>query len=168
MERARLAIRALMELAPAEALVRRDGHDVRVPVDDVAIGDVLVVRPGEKIPLDGAVATGESDVNQAPITGESMPPPKGPGDEVFAGTINGHGALEVRVTHLRRDTTLARIINLVEHAQAERAPSQTFVERFARVYTPAVVGSRPLVARRSAARVRTSRGRGCIAPSCSW
>ncbi len=146
MERARLAIRALMELAPSEALVHRDGRDVRVPIDSVAIGDVLVVRPGEKIPLDGEVATGESEVNQAPITGESLPVGKGPGDEVFAGTINGHGALTVRVTHLRNDTTLARIINLVEHAQSERAPAQTFVERFARIYTPAVVGLAAVVA----------------------
>jgi Cd2+/Zn2+-exporting ATPase len=140
MERARLAIRAVMELAPNEALVHRDGRDVRVAVDTVAIDDVLVVRPGEKIPLDGVVATGDSEVNQAPITGESRPVGKLPGDEVFAGTINGHGALTVRVTRLRGDSTLARIISLVEHAQSERAPSQTFVERFARVYTPAVVG----------------------------
>ena len=146
MERARLAIRALMELSPNEALVHRDGRDVRVPVDTVVIGDVLVVRPGEKIPLDGVVAAGDSEVNQAPITGESLPAAKRPGDEVFAGTINGHGALTVRVTHLRGDTTLARIINLVEHAQSERAPSQTFVERFARIYTPAVVGLAALVA----------------------
>jgi Cd2+/Zn2+-exporting ATPase len=139
MERARHAIRALMELAPAEALVRRDGRDVRVAVDDVSVGDVVVVRPGEKVPLDAMVVAGASDVNQAPITGESMPVAKAPGAEVFAGTINGAGALEVRVTHLRRDSTLARIIDLVQHAQSERAPSQTFVERFARVYTPAVV-----------------------------
>jgi len=139
MERARLAIRALMELSPNDALVRRDGLDVRVAVDQIGIGDVIVVRPGEKVPLDGVVAMGASEVNQAPITGESLPVAKTPGDEVFAGTINGHDALEVRVTRLRRDTTLARIIDLVEHAQSERAPSQTSVERFARVYTPAVV-----------------------------
>jgi Cd2+/Zn2+-exporting ATPase len=146
MERARHAIRGLMELTPVEATVRREGYDRRVNVDDVALGDVLVVRPGEKIPLDGRVVNGHSDVNQAPITGESMPVPKAPGIDVFAGTINGHGALEVAVTRLRRDTTLARIINLVEHAQAERAPSQTFVERFARVYTPAVVAAAIAVA----------------------
>jgi Cd2+/Zn2+-exporting ATPase len=139
LEQARLAIRALMELAPNDALVHRDGRDVRVPVDDVRVGDLLVVRPGEKVPLDGHVMAGTSDVNQAPITGESLPAGKSPGDEVFAGTINGHGALDVRVTRLRRDSTLARITDLVEHAQSERAPSQTLVERFARVYTPAVV-----------------------------
>ena len=139
MERARLAIRALMELSPSEALVQRNGRDVRVAIDEVAVGDVLIVRPGEKVPLDGIVTAGASEVNQAPITGESLAVPKGRGDEMFAGTINGHGVLDVRVTHLRGDTTLARIIDLVEHAQSERAPSQTFVERFARVYTPAVV-----------------------------
>ena len=92
---------------------------------------VIVVKPGEKIPLDGEVVAGASAVNQAPVTGESLPIDKTPGDEVFAGSINGRGALEVRVTRLRRDTTLARIIHLVEQAQAQRAPSQTFVERFA-------------------------------------
>ncbi|HEY3384462.1 MAG TPA: heavy metal translocating P-type ATPase [Vicinamibacterales bacterium] len=139
MDRARHAIRALMELAPAEALVRRNGSDQRIRVDDLRLGDVMVVRPGEKIPLDGAVLTGETDVNQAPITGESFPVEKRAGDEVFAGTINGQGAVEVRVTRLRRDTTMARIIGLVESAQAQRAPAQAFVERFARVYTPAVL-----------------------------
>ena len=139
MERARHAIRALMDLAPGEALVRRAGLEQRVKVDDVMIGEIMVARPGEKFPLDGTVIGGESAVNQAPITGESVPVVKRPGDEVFAGTINGRGALEVRVTRLRRDTTMARIIGLVEVAQAQRAPSQTFVERFARYYTPAVI-----------------------------
>jgi Cd2+/Zn2+-exporting ATPase len=139
MERARGAIRALMDLAPAEAIVRRDGVDERRPVDDVRIGDLVVVRPGEKIPLDGQVTDGRSHVNQAPVTGESLPVERGPGDEVFAGTINGRAALEIRVERLRGDSTLARIIHLVEAAQSERAPSQTFVERFARVYTPAVL-----------------------------
>ncbi len=141
MERARHAIRALMELAPSEALVRRHGEEQRVKVDEVAVGETMVIRPGEKIPLDGVVIAGDSAVNQAPITGESVPVAKQAGrrDEVFAGTINGRGALEVSVTRLRRDTTMARIINLVEVAQAQRAPSQTFVERFARYYTPAVI-----------------------------
>jgi Zn2+/Cd2+-exporting ATPase len=139
MERARGAIRALMDLAPAEALVRRDGAESLVPVDAVRVGDVVVVRPGEKIPLDGRVHVGVSHVNQAPITGESLPVEKNPGDEVFAGAINGRGVLEVDVTRLRRDSTLARIIHLVERAQSQRAPSQTFVDRFARVYTPVVL-----------------------------
>jgi len=139
MERARGAIRALMDLAPAEAFVRRAGGERRMPVDDVSVGDIVIVRPGEKIPLDGRVRSGESHVNQAPITGESLPVEKSPGDEVFAGAINGRGALDVEVTRLRRDSTLARIIHLVEHAQSQRAPSQTFVDRFARVYTPIVL-----------------------------
>jgi len=117
-----------------------------VPVDDVRLGDHVIVRPGEKVPLDGRVAAGQSHVNQAPVTGESLPVEKGAGDDVFAGTINGRGALEVEVTRLRRDSTLARIIHLVEQAQSQRAPSQTFVDRFARIYTPAVLGIAALIA----------------------
>ena len=98
LDRARGAIRALMELAPAEATVRREGGERRVAVDQVAIGEVIVVRPGEKIPLDGRVASGASDVNQAPVTGESLPADKAPGDEVYGGTINGRGALETSAT----------------------------------------------------------------------
>jgi Cd2+/Zn2+-exporting ATPase len=139
MDRARNAIRALMDLTPPEALVRRNGHEARVPLDDVRVDEVVLVKPGEKIPLDGTVVSGRSPVNQAPITGESLPVEKAIGDEVFGGTINGYGALDVRVTHLRQDTTLARIIALVELAQSQRAPSQAFVERFARYYTPAVI-----------------------------
>jgi Cd2+/Zn2+-exporting ATPase len=146
MDRARGAIRALMDLAPADALVRRDGVERRVPVDDVRVGDVVIVSPGEKIPLDGHVTAGESFVNQAPVTGESLPVEKTAGTEVFAGTINGRGALDVTVTRLRRDSTLARIIHLVERAQAQRAPSQTFVDRFAKVYTPVVLVLALLVA----------------------
>jgi Cd2+/Zn2+-exporting ATPase len=139
MERARVAVRALMDLSPAEALVRRDTGDERIAIDLVRPGMVIVVKPGEKVPLDGRVVGGASVVNQAPVTGESLPVDRRSGDEVFAGTINGRGALEVLVTRLRRDTTLARIIHLVEQAQAQRAPSQTFVERFARIYTPTVI-----------------------------
>jgi Cd2+/Zn2+-exporting ATPase len=146
MDRARGAIRALMDLAPAEAIVRRNGQDQRLPVDSVLVGDTVLVRPGEKIPLDGRVAAGESYVNQAPVTGESLPVERGPGDEVFAGTINGRGALDVVVGRLRRDSTLARIIHLVERAQSERAPSQSFVDRFARVYTPVVLATAVAVA----------------------
>jgi Cd2+/Zn2+-exporting ATPase len=146
MERARGAIRALMDLAPAEALVRRGDADVVVPVDDARVGDVVIVRPGEKIPLDGRIRAGTSHVNQAPVTGESVPVDKGPGDEVFGGAINGRGALEVEVTRLRRDSTLARIIHLVERAQSERAPIQSFVDRFARIYTPIVLAAAVAIA----------------------
>jgi Zn2+/Cd2+-exporting ATPase len=146
MDRARHAIRALMDVAPSDAQVRRGGQERRVAADDLAVGDTIIVKPGERIPIDGRIAVGASEVNQSPITGESLPVDKRAGDEVFAGTINGHGALEIRVTKLRRDTTMARIINLVEVAQAQRAPSQTFVERFARVYTPSVIVIAALVA----------------------
>jgi len=146
MDRARGAIRALMELAPAEATVRREGGERRVGVDLIGVGEVIVVRPGEKIPLDGRVVSGTSDVNQAPVTGESLPADKAPGGEVYGGTINGRGALEIEVTRRSRDTTLARIIHLVEEAQASRAPSQSFVDRFARVYTPAVMALAVIVA----------------------
>jgi Cd2+/Zn2+-exporting ATPase len=139
LEHARGAISALLDLTPPEALLRDGAGERRVAVDDVTIGAVIVIRPGEKIPLDGVVAAGESSVNQAPVTGESLTADKAPGDEVFAGTINGRGALDVRVTRARRDTTLARIIHLVERAQAQRAPAQSVVERFARVYTPAMI-----------------------------
>jgi len=146
LERARNAVRALLDLAPADALVRDGSGDRRVDVERITPGMVLIVRPGEKIPLDGIVVSGESAVNQAPVTGESLPQEKMPGDVVFAGTINGRGALDVRVTHRRRDSTLARIIHLVEQAQSQRAPAQTFVERFARVYTPAVLALAALLA----------------------
>jgi Cd2+/Zn2+-exporting ATPase len=139
MERARQAIRALIDLSPREAVVRRNGVESRLPVADIRVGDEILVRPGDKVPLDGVVAAGHGDVNEAPLTGESLPVDKGPGDDVFAGTINGHGALDVRVTRLVRDTRLARIIHLVETAQASRAPVQAFVDRFARVYTPVVL-----------------------------
>jgi Cd2+/Zn2+-exporting ATPase len=146
LERARQAIHALLDLSPREAVVRRDGHDRRVPVNEIRVGDEIVVRPGDKVPLDGVIAAGHSDVNEAPLTGESLPVDKAPGDEVYAGTINGHGALDLRVTRLVRDTRLARIIHLVETAQASRAPVQTFVDRFARVYTPAVLALALVVA----------------------
>jgi Cd2+/Zn2+-exporting ATPase len=139
MERARQAIHALIDLSPREAIVRRPQGEQRVAIEDVAIGDEIVLRPGDKVPLDGVVVEGHSDVNEAPLTGESLPIDKTRGDEIYAGTINGRGALEVRVTRLVRDTRLSRIIHLVETAQASRAPVQSFVDRFARWYTPAVI-----------------------------
>jgi Cd2+/Zn2+-exporting ATPase len=146
MERARHAIRALMELSPAEATVRRGGAESRVPAADVRVGETVVVRPGERIPVDGAVTGGRSSVSEAPITGESMPVDKEVGAEVFAGSLNGQGVLEVRSARPATDTTLARIVHAVEEAQASRAPSQRFVDRFARVYTPLVVLAAALVA----------------------
>jgi len=140
LERARTAVRALMDLTPAQAVVRDGSGSRTMDVDLVSPGAIVLIKPGEKVPLDGEVVRGTSAVNQAPVTGESLPIDKGPGDEVFAGTINGGGALDVRVTRFRRDATLARIVHLVEQAQATRAPAQTFVERFARIYTPAVIG----------------------------
>ncbi|MGE3842073.1 MAG: heavy metal translocating P-type ATPase [Vicinamibacterales bacterium] len=146
LERARRAIGALFELAPGEALIRRGGSERLLPAQEIAVDDVLVVRPGERIAADGTVATGESDVNQAPVTGESLPVRKAVGDPVFAGSINGHGGLEVHVTRAGRDSTLARVLHLVEDAQSKRAPAQAFVDRFAHVYTPAVLVIAALVA----------------------
>lgn len=145
MERAREAIRGVMTLAPTEALVRHGDHVHATPVDRVAPGAIVLVPAGQKVPLDGVVTAGRSDVNQAPITGESMPVAKAPGDALFAGTINGAGALDLQVTRAVKDTTLARIVHLVEEAQAQRAPAQQFIDRFARWYTPAVVALAALV-----------------------
>jgi len=139
--RARRAIAALMELAPPTARVQRDdGVEAQVPPEQVPVGAVFIVKPGEKFPLDGRVLRGASYVNQAPITGESVPVPKQPGDLVFAATINGDGALEVECTKPAQDTTLARIIRMVGEAQSRRSPSEQWVERFARLYTPIVMG----------------------------
>ncbi|HBL31606.1 MAG TPA: heavy metal translocating P-type ATPase [Acidobacteria bacterium] len=139
--RARRAVAALLDLSPATArLLRPDGREEEVPAGQVEVGARFVVRPGERLPLDGRVAAGSSEVNQAPITGESTAVPKQVGDEVFAGTINGDGALEVESTKRAEDTTLAHIIRMVEEAQSRKAPSEQWVERFARMYTPVVMG----------------------------
>ncbi len=139
LDRARQAIGSLIDNAPEEVLVRDAAGERRVSIEQVDPGALMIVRPGEKLALDGIVRSGRSDVNQAPITGESLPVEKAEGDEVFAGTINGHGALTVAVTRRRADTTLARIVHLVESAQAKRAPLQQFIDRFAAWYTPAIV-----------------------------
>jgi Zn2+/Cd2+-exporting ATPase len=138
-ERARRSLRELIKLAPREARVRRNGKELLCPIEEIAVGEVCIVKPGERIALDGQVLSGSSFVNQAPITGESVPVEKRPGDEVFAGTINYDGYLEITVTKRAKDTTLARIIHLVEEAEAQKAPSERFVDRFARYYTPGVV-----------------------------
>jgi Cd2+/Zn2+-exporting ATPase len=144
--RARGAIAALMDLAPPEATLITLGGDKVVPVAEVAVGRRIRIRPGERVPLDGVILSGDSAMDEAPITGESMPVEKGLGDAVYAGAINRHGGLEVRTTAPATDTTLARILHRVEEAQAARAPVQTQVERFARVYTPLVVGLAGLIA----------------------
>lgn len=139
LERARRAITGLMALAPDMARVRRGGDELDVPAEEVARGEKIIVGPGGRVPLDGTVETGLSEVDQSPLTGESRPVQKSVGDTVFAGSINGPGALEVCVTRGSSETTLARILRRVEEAQASRAASQGFVEAFARVYTPVVL-----------------------------
>jgi Cd2+/Zn2+-exporting ATPase len=146
LERARQAIRALIDLSPRTATVKRGGREQEVAVDEVRLGEEIVIRPGDKVPVDGRVVEGHSDVNEAPITGESLPVDKAPGSEVYAGTINGRGALDVAVIRVGRDTRLARITHLVEDAQGRRAPVQSFVDRFARVYTPLVIALAALIA----------------------
>ncbi len=137
-DKARGAIRALMELVPKEALVRRNGNEIILPTEEIGVGDVAIVRPGEKIPIDGEVIAGTSFVDQSSITGESIPAEKKIGNKVFAGTINQKGSLEINVTKKASDTTLARIIHSVEEAQAKKASYQRFAERFGKYYTPAM------------------------------
>jgi Cd2+/Zn2+-exporting ATPase len=144
--RARRAIRSLMELSPQRARVLRpDGTEQERGVEDVPVGSRIIVRPGERLPLDGRVIEGDTTVDQAPITGESIPVGKSLGDEVFAGTINQDGAITVDVTKPAGDTVLAGVIRLVEQAQARRSPSEQFVDTFARYYTPAVVAGAVLL-----------------------
>lgn len=136
--RARRAVEALLEIAPKTAAIKRGNQFVETPVGEAKIGDVVAVKSAMRIPLDGEVVAGESAVNQAPITGESVPVDKKSGDQVFAGTINGEGSLEIQVTKVAGDSTLARIIRLVKEAQEQKAPTQRFVDLFARYYTPSV------------------------------
>lgn len=145
-DRARRSIESLLDLSPEMATVVLGDDEVRRYVEDVVPGDLVVVRPGERIPVDGVVEGGGSAVDQSPVTGESMPVDKGEGDEVFAGTVNGEGHLRIRVDKAAEDTTLARMIHLVEEAEGRRTRSERFVERFARWYTPAVTVGAVLVA----------------------
>lgn len=139
LDRARAAIRALADLAPNIALVKRDGKEIELPVEQLKMDDVVIVRPGVRVPVDGDVLTGQSAINQAPVTGESVPVDKAPGDKVFAGTVNGEGALELKVTKLAKDSTLARVVKMVEEAQTQKSPTQQTVEKFERVFVPGVL-----------------------------
>lgn len=146
MDRARQSISSLMDIAPKEALIRRNGQEIMVHVNNIAIGDIMIVKPGQKIAMDGVIVNGYSAINQAAITGESVPVEKAVDDEVFAGTLNEEGLLEVKITKLVEDTTISKIIYLVEEAQGERAPSQAFVDKFAKYYTPVIMVVAALVA----------------------
>ncbi|OHY29184.1 cadmium transporter [Streptococcus parauberis] len=139
MDNARQSIRSLMDIAPKEALIRRNNVEQLVSVDKIDIDDIMIIKPGQKIAMDGLVINGHSSVNQAAITGESVPVEKQLDDEVFAGTLNEEGVLEVKVTKKVTDTTIAKIIHLVEEAQGERAPAQAFVDKFAKYYTPFII-----------------------------
>lgn len=145
MDRARESITSLMDIAPNEALIRRHNEEMSVHVNDIDIGDIMLVKPGQKIAMDGVIVDGSSSINQAAITGESVPVEKHKEDEVFAGTLNEEGFLEIKITKLVEDTTIAKIIHLVEEAQGERAPAQAFVDKFAKYYTPAIMALAALV-----------------------
>jgi len=145
MERARKAIEALAELAPKTAIVQRDGVQIEVRVEELQRGDRVIVKPGQRIPADGQVASGNSAVDQSPVTGESMPLDKQPGDKVFAGTVNGEGALVVEVTKLAQESTLARMVVMVAEAQTQKSPTQRFTDRFERIFVPAVLAGAALL-----------------------
>src|SRR5258707_804207 len=155
MGRAKRAIEALAELAPDTATVRRDGQAVEIPVEELVVGDVVLVRPNERLPADGFLVSGESSVNQAPVTGESMPVDKRPVADaatarsrpdtveavsrVFAGTINGSGSIEVEVTRRSSDSALARVVKMVSEAEARKSPTQRFTDKFEKIFVPAVL-----------------------------
>ena len=145
-DRTRRAVKALVRLAPNEVLVRREASEMVVPADEVGVGETVVVRPGERLAVDGKVVEGSSAVDEAPVTGESVPVEKGPGDGVYSGSLNGQGGLLVRATKRAGDSTLQRIARLVEEAQAKKAPAEQFVDRFSRVYTPVVVAAAVVLA----------------------
>lgn len=146
MDKARASIRSLMENAPTEAIVLRNGKEITLKAEDIEVGDLMIVKPGQLIAMDGVIVEGASSINQAAITGESVPVEKAVHDEVFAGTLNAEGFIKVKVTKLVDDTTIAKIVHLVEEAQAEKAPSQRFVDRFAKYYTPVIMVIAALVA----------------------
>ena len=145
MGRARNAIRALAALAPKTARVRRTDKEQELPISELVIGDIIIVRPGERLPADGVVVEGSTSVDQSPITGESIPVAKNKGDQVYAGTINGDGSLILKTTKSPQDTTLSRVIKMVEQAQTAKSPTQRFTDRFQRIFTPAVLGATGLL-----------------------
>jgi len=144
--RARTSIKGLADLVPKLALVERDGATEELPAGQLAVGSVILVRPGDRIAADGVILDGRSAINEAPVTGESVPRTKGPGDEVFAGTINADAVLRIRVSTAAADNTIARVVRLVEEAQESKAPTERFIDRFSRFYTPAVLLAGALVA----------------------
>jgi Cd2+/Zn2+-exporting ATPase len=139
LDRTRHAIRSLATLAPTKATVRKDGQEHEIPVEELKIGDMVIVRPGSQLPVDGEVLSGKSSVDQSPVTGESNPMRKQSGDSVYAGSVNGEGALEIKVTRLSRDSTLARVIKMVENAQTQKSPTQLFTDKFTRFFVPVVL-----------------------------
>jgi Cd2+/Zn2+-exporting ATPase len=145
LEKAHSAIEALADLTPKTALVRRDGAELEIPVEQLLLKDIVVVRPGTRIPVDGAILSGSSGVDQSPVTGESIPVDKTTGDMVFAGTINGEGVLTVSVTRLAADSTLARVMKMVEEAQGQKSPTQQTMERFEQIFVPGVLIATALV-----------------------
>ena len=139
MERARNAIEALGKLTPKTALVRRDNKEIEVPVEELQIGDIAIVRPGDRVAIDGKIMQGRSAIDQSPITGESVPVEKNVGDGVFAGSINGDGALEIEVAKLSKDSTMSRVIKMVEEAQSQKSPTQSFTDKFEKIFVPIVL-----------------------------
>jgi Cd2+/Zn2+-exporting ATPase len=139
LDKARNAVRSLENLTPKKALVRRDGEEISVPVEKLQIGEIVVVKPGVRIPVDGEITLGHSGIDQSSVTGESISVEKGPGAPVFAGSLNGDGALEVRVTRLARDSTLSQVMKMVEAAQAQKSPTERITEKFSSYFVPAVL-----------------------------
>jgi len=139
MDRARHAIQALGEITPNTARVRRNGQEMELAVEEIQRGDIAIVRPGERIPVDGQITKGNSDIDQSAITGESIPVEKKKDDTVFAGTVNGDNSLEIEVTKLAKDTTLARVVQMVEEAQTQKSPTQRFTESFERIFVPTII-----------------------------
>src|SRR5262249_15214687 len=139
-------IQSLTSLVPKSALLEENGQMREVPAESLAVGSIILVRPGDRISADGVILSGESAIDEAPVTGESTPVRKGADDVVFAGTVNGDAALRIRVTAAAADNTIARVVRLVEEAQESKAPTERFIDRFSRYYTPGVVVVAGLVA----------------------